>query len=91
METKFTKGKWVYRKGDTDQFAGVIFGGYSLNLSDNDFKIDEENANALLISKAPEMFAFIEKIANENSQVSIAELLILKTEAKQLLKEATEL
>ena len=92
METKFTKGVWNINKhsSTTVECKGrsiATTGGYSNN---NDFeKIDIENkANALLISKAPEMYEMLEKCKEVFDSLNCS---ILSDDIEQLLKEATEL
>lgn len=82
METKFTKGKWYINRlgnitSDTEEVA------YMPSLTPKESK----EANALLISKAPEMFDRLKKL------VEMIDLGVpIDTEStKQLLKEATEL
>lgn len=85
METKFTKRKWYINRwgnivSDTEEIA------YMPTLTPK----EEKEANALLISKAPEMFEMLEKwsILNPEHYKDLAGFI---NETKQLLKEATEL
>lgn len=93
METKFTKGKWktdliIY---DFDKHHKTIEVSNSAiwvcQINSNEI-IDEKEAmsNALLISKAPEMFEMLKRFV-ESEDLQIEDYI----EAKQLLKEATEL
>ena len=84
MEFKGTKGKW---------FTTVLGDVYSENQVDNEIicevihgKLEETKANALLISKAPEMLEMLETVLN-NSDVPNE----IYDKAKQLIKEATEI
>lgn len=82
METKFTKGKWYINRwgnvvSDTEDVA------YMPSLTPK----EEKEANALLISKAPEMFEMLVKAERTLREVYDCDT----TELKQLLKEATEL
>ncbi len=95
---KGTKGEWFIRNEYDENYKqdvseiGVI--------DDNDCIItcwsyhveDEFKANALLISKAPKMLSMLEKICNQIDNEHVSEFLIeIQNEAKQLIKEATEL
>lgn len=72
MEFKGTKGKWI-----------IQFGGLFLSIKGS--KKSEMQANALLISKAPEMLEMLNKLyANDLLKDNADEVL-------QLIKEATEL
>lgn len=91
METKFTKGKWeinprAHLNIRNDKNRSIASTGvYSDNT--NSELVDLENkANALLISKAPEMFEMLEGIL-QRREVCFEDLI----EIEQLLKEATEL
>jgi len=81
METKFTKGKWYINRcgnivSDTEEVA------YMPTLTPK----EEKEANALLISKAPEMFEMLKLVIDEMKNEGYPELL---NSVKQLLKEAT--
>jgi hypothetical protein len=92
MEFKGTKGKWVvtsidYRNGIKTTGDDFMFID-TWNGSINPRKMTDEQAraNAVLISKAPDMLQFIDVIANtENIYPHLRE------KAQQLIKEATEL
>lgn len=95
METKFTKGKWVVgqfaQKVWADNRNGCI--AYCSNENHNqnfyiEFDSEEIKANALLISKAPEMFEMLQNMLNESDDLVHSEI---KKDIEQLLKEATEL
>jgi hypothetical protein len=99
MENKFTKGKWVVVKAnmkDTnkDELAISLDGGeksekgYRLIACISPInKADKfDFANALLISKAPEMLEML-KYFVENNMLSI----VGEEKAKQLIKEATDI
>jgi type II secretory pathway component GspD/PulD (secretin) len=94
-EFKGTKEKWV--KDITERRNKIIvrIGNRRVielgTLNNGDCNVPsccktEEHANALLISKAPEMLEMLKKILN-NSDVPN----VIYDEAKQLIKEATEL
>jgi hypothetical protein len=109
MEFKGTKENWVNVIIDIADFKQVVVGvdkgkaichlwfEYSEGIS------EEVKANALLISKAPEMLEMLKKIVSLESIIClggaineqyICEAEALNTmmyEAKQLIKEATEL
>ena len=97
MEFKGTKGKWNYEKGT--YLENTIFFSFNngeiikvSNINDNDEATEETKANALLISKAPEM---LEKLAEVKDLLeaypSEAEMNLKAVEIRQLIKEATEL
>lgn len=89
MEFKGTKGKW-------EKVGGIVY------LDDNSktiypyyecegFGIEKE-ANALLISKSPEMLKMLEELLYDLEGVSIpTSMYDTVKRAKQLIKEATEL
>jgi hypothetical protein len=79
---KGTKGKWVVTSQDQVVRSEE---GYAIAASPALFLENDWKANALLISKAPEMLEMLEKLVNTY------ELLGLSNEVKQLIKEATEL
>jgi hypothetical protein len=89
MEFKGTKGNWhVCKKNETilckndygvAQIHGVI--------NECDWKY-----NALLISKAPEMLEMLIKLTDQIDNEHVSDwLLELQDDAKELIKEATEL
>ena len=97
METKFTKGKWRHSKEHeciTTSERGIVEGSKVIcgisKYPSFDYSGVEAEANALLISKAPEMFEMLEKwsILNPEHYKDLAGFI---NETKQLLKEATEL
>lgn len=91
MEFKGTKNKWerlgdfVYALNDEGTNA------FSLSIN-NDGKTSEEEqkANALLISKAPEMLEMLKVLLKEFKATDVRTGAI-KEDLKQLIKEATEL
>ena len=97
MEFKGTKGKWrLVTNDENDLFGGLD--NYNKIVSGCEFyDKDEPNlgfsisgyiskANALLISKAPEMLEMLEIILqSENTPI------VHRKKVKQLIKEATEL
>ena len=95
MKTKFTKGKWE-KKSNNIFFGKELIStayhrnGYKKDMYGNYEKCEGSEANALLISKAPEMFEMLEKwsILNPEHYKDLAGFI---NETKQLLKEATEL
>ena len=108
MEFKGTKEKWNYEKGT--YLENTIFFFFNngeiikvSNINDNDEATEETKANALLISKAPEMLEalkmFVEAVYTE--EIIIKENYDndghencggrLYQKFKQLIKEATEL
>jgi hypothetical protein len=91
-EFKGTKGDWEFSMCQISEQININSGlinianvfSYDVLCGEND--IEETKANALLISKAPEMLEMLKKILN-NSDVPN----VIYDEAKQLIKEATEL
>lgn len=99
MEFKGTKGEWkVLKAEENDLFGGddnynQIEGGSGLYEEDSmqaGFSLTGfiSKENALLISKAPELFEMIKKLIKTMPLGACLEEI---QEAKQLLKEATEL
>jgi hypothetical protein len=81
-EFKFTKGKW-----EVTPYQNVYCKITKICAIGDLGEITEEvKANALLISKAPEMLDFIVNVYNTMPKGSS-----LQEKAKQLIKEATEL
>ena len=69
MEFKGTKGKWNYEKGT--YLENTIFFSFNngeiikvSNINDKDEATEETKANALLISRAPEMLEKLSEIVN---------------------------
>jgi hypothetical protein len=103
MEFKGTKGKWIVAKAnmkDTnkDELTISLDGGDKL---ENGYRLiacispiekaDKiDFANALLISKAPEMLEMLKELVKQNTYRGYEESEDV-IEAKQLIKEATEL
>lgn len=87
MEFKGTKGKFTYRNIPKEWFDIVDEKGYNVLYSIN--KENEElKANALLISKSPEMLEMLRKINNKLKGNGFP---MLQSEIEKLIKEATEL
>jgi len=78
---KGTKGKWVFDKTpEKYELKHIVF-------DDNQFAVvqgKDREANALLISKAPEMLEMLEEVKSYLSYN-------LRSKVDQLIKEATEL
>ena len=97
MEFKGTKGNWKDVVIDISDFKQVVVGvdkgkavchlwfEYSEGIS------DEVKANALLISKAPEMLDFINRMSGEMLRSDFVLNEKWYEQARQLIKEATEL
>ena len=99
MEFKGTKGKWsIYHRIDDNeenQYSvtsnnGKVCNCYNMSIPDYENKIAK--ANALLISKAPEMLEMLNKI---NITISIHGKIDSETELhyqlNKLIKESTEI
>jgi hypothetical protein len=78
MEFKGTKGKWVLSI-DPLENCNIICGNFYIGESRNKY-------DALLISKAPEMLEMLKRFVNSDD-LDITDFM----DAKQLIKEATEL
>lgn len=101
MEFKGTKGKWDYEK--KDQMFSIFKKSTKGKLSDKDNTIcgiwsikKVDKANALLISKAPEMLKMLKKLLINIDELELSnndvEIIVpIMAEAEQLIKEATEI
>ncbi|WP_347216669.1 hypothetical protein [Chryseobacterium sp.] len=94
MEFKGTKGKWTNMSGDNSSIDIVLDNGSTISIdrynrygSDLVGDQSEMEANALLISKAPEMLEML----NEVLTSEYVKGRVLKALIKKLIKEATEL
>lgn len=99
MEFKGTKGKWIFGTAEliNDNKQHLIVSPIDVTETDDGFrsvcsisileKLDDEDlANALLISKAPEMLKMLERIMKTYDKGTQTYL-----DCQQLIKEATEL
>lgn len=98
MKTKFTKGKWelITLRGEVIGVATEknIEGNVICEMPTLNQSLKNWDANALLISKAPEMFEMLLKIMlmTENFNGTFEDFRDrYNSEIEQLLKEATEL
>lgn len=83
MEFKGTKGKWVLGNKEINN------GNYSICAVNHHLPNQETSlANALLISKAPEMLEMLKDIRN---QIEDGRTYITKDDIDRLIKQATEL
>jgi hypothetical protein len=100
MEFKGTKGKWVliekYDEMDTPSFSinsneSIIAHCYNLQIADG--KQERAKANALLMSKSPEMLKILNWFVEyfDDLYVDASEVNDKVIETKQLIKEAIEL
>lgn len=96
MEFKGTKGKWFIDEDkwivtdDKSEFGDII----CAPPEEWDLSIIKWNANALLISKAPEMLEMLQMLNNiENEEFCKESFNVedLKRKLSRLIKEATEL
>jgi hypothetical protein len=91
-EFKGTKGKWTsFKPQDGNGFVYVnneylTTGTIATCYGDG----EEPQANALLISKAPEMLEMLKKLVERLEENDLGRLNAV-SQAKQLIKEATEL
>lgn len=92
MEFKGTKGKWEYRNKNNTSFAIEVidksFAEVYVPFDADD--IYETKADALLISKAPEMLEMLKDLLKWSAHFPPAMDEELE-KAKQLIKEATEI
>ncbi len=88
MGFKGTKGKWSCILGNEQQFSKIIIGKKNYEIRLDLEQIEEEKANALLISKAPEMLEMLGKLCDE---LEFHKISLMAIQARQLIKEATEL
>jgi len=82
---QFTKGKWTYKRG------GILNGVYveDQQIAIVNYADGASKANALLISKAPEMLEMLDELINANPMHEGYHGLKLK--AIELIKSATTL
>ena len=90
MDKKFTKGKWGISSNNPDQIESQD--GINIcdcwSMGDNRFPDElEMKANALLISKAPEMLEVLENIENDNGSIPA----FMWEMIKKVIKQATEI
>ena len=84
MDFKGTRGKWEYSYDGFEHCYDIV--------SDNEFICTtmsgntKAKADALLISKAPEMLEFLQSLVSSEMTP-----LAIRKQAKQLIKKATEL
>jgi type II secretory pathway component GspD/PulD (secretin) len=94
MEFKGTKGKWEISSNDIKANQQTIFSAYGFFVKGKYTHTEETKANALLISKAPEMLEMLKEVVttydNERLKQSITMARVIDR-AEQLIKEATEL
>ena len=91
MEFKGTKGKWNIERHQHQLCGDYLIideNDYQLAIADNEYIQDYEKtkANALLISKSPEMLELLQSLVSSEMTP-----LAIRKQAKQLIKEATEL
>lgn len=100
MEFKGTKGKWCVIDYSFDENGqGYIPIGTSEKQWIAEAKgthlyvdsIEEMKANALLISKSPEMFEMLQSFVNDFDNGLIEDFQIPRDRFEQLIKQATEL
>ncbi len=95
MENQFkgTKGNWEYTTTNWDDKEIEIWGAERNHPIAKMIECDNTIANALLISKAPEMLEMLIRLSNEIDYTYLAwgneKGLILSNEIQKLIKEAT--
>lgn len=97
MEYKGTKGKWDYKYDNCDLRPTEWYNIQSdkgdvlrRDFNESDFELEEMRANALLISKAPEMLGMIKLLTDRLEENDLGNLDAVRR-AKELIKQATEL
>jgi hypothetical protein len=97
MEFKGTKGKWIFREGyrndvitADDRSFGIVDFGTEQEAYLADYPLQELKANALLISKAPEMLEMLKELVKQNTYRGYEESEDV-IEAKKLIKVATQI
>jgi PHD/YefM family antitoxin component YafN of YafNO toxin-antitoxin module len=94
MEFKGTKGKWiVYPTDSVESHLDIAINSDKSDCvcwvySKSDYKEINGKANALLISKAPEMLEMLKEIRN---QMEDGRTYITKEDIQRLIKSATEI
>lgn len=100
MKTKFTKGKWNIEDKSSN---GILPKEDAFSIVENTFvwdicavwkdceDITTAKANALLISKAPEMFQMLVKVRQAILSEDYTRMLCESQSIKELLKEVTEI
>jgi hypothetical protein len=88
MEFKGTKGKWVNTMGTFETDLNMVSSDYGV-ICDirKELPINEQKANALLISKAPEMLEMLKDLVQNNELLKESSYI----KAWKLIKESTEL
>jgi len=100
MEFKGTQGKWVVTPalGTKDNGKPVFFYiedqnqmsiAYTIQNKYNGVSEEQEIANALLISKAPEMLDMLQELRNAILSENYVQMLATSQKAKELIEEAT--
>jgi hypothetical protein len=89
MEFKGTKGKWYcYRKTDQHKVESIMTQSQEV-ICDIRYLFNEQSeANAKLISCAPEMLDFIQSLIGESEDLVHTEI---QKQATELIKKATEI
>lgn len=86
MGTKFTKGKW-----EVTSSGNAIIAEFPIQICLMEKSNPQSLHNALLISKAPEMFEMLVKVRQAILSEDYTRMLCESQSIKELLKEATEL
>lgn len=86
-EFKGTKSKWDIFRQDNDIYIETESGNAAICSIVGGVGLEQDEANALLISKAPEMLEMLQYLSEKLGTAFEME----KQEINQLIKEATEL
>lgn len=92
MEFKGTKGSWILKPKINRIIVGESIAdvwGFDAHIDDKSNR--EMKANALLISKAPEMLEMLKSFVNDFDNGLIEDYQIPRDRFEQLIKQATEL
>lgn len=93
MEFKGTREKWLFFKGDENKTTSIKIGDahdIELEINGKD-RIEEEIANGLLISKAPEMLELLQRIEKILTYETIEPNSPIQLEIFELISEATKI
>ena len=87
-EFKGTKSKWDIFRQDNDIYIETESGNAAICSIVGGVGLEQDEANALLISKAPEMLEMLIQCKNALDKIGHG---ILESKIEQLIKEATQI
>ena len=92
MDFKGTKGKWELMNSEALGIPYIVYVNHeTIFQCYNSKQENDAKANALLISKAPEMLKMLKELRNAILSEDYTRMLANSQLAKELIKEATEL